>query len=160
MTYRSIFGSFCTATLDGHQMTLMLETLRSDETLDARSFGVRLLALVLRLNLTANDETADLPQIQSVIFLRLCRLQQPNCRRNQRAGTEVSLTSSSLLRLKNLRIFVALLGPNRFACSVSVNPGISPSPCFTTASASTLKSIPTIHPLTLFLLRSPVLLGL
>ena len=71
MTYRSIFGGLCTATLDGHQMSLMLETLWSDETLDARSFGVWFLALVLRLNLAANNETADLPKIQSVTSLKI-----------------------------------------------------------------------------------------
>ena len=58
-------------------MTLVLETLWSDETLDARSFGVWFLALVLRLNLTPNDKTADLPPDPvSHILATLFRLQQ------------------------------------------------------------------------------------
>ena len=43
-------------------MTLVLKTLRSDEALDAGSFGVRLLALALRLDFTTDDEFADLVQ--------------------------------------------------------------------------------------------------
>ena len=38
----------------------MLETLRGDQTLDLRSFGVRFLALALGLDFTTNDEFADL----------------------------------------------------------------------------------------------------
>lgn len=41
-------------------MTLVLETLRGDETLDAGGFGVRLLLFVLGLDFTADDESADL----------------------------------------------------------------------------------------------------
>ena len=41
-------------------VTLMLETLGSDKTLDTGSFGIWFLSLALRLNLTANDEAADL----------------------------------------------------------------------------------------------------
>ena len=41
-------------------MSLVLETLWSDETLDARSLGVWLGALLLRLDLTTNDELANL----------------------------------------------------------------------------------------------------
>ena len=62
MTYRSVLGRFRTTTLESHVVTLMLETLRGDETLDTRSFGIWFLPLALRLNLTANDEAADLSQ--------------------------------------------------------------------------------------------------
>lgn len=41
-------------------MTLVLKTLRSNETLDLRSLGVWLLALALWLNLTTDYELADL----------------------------------------------------------------------------------------------------
>ena len=41
-------------------MTLVLEALRSNETLDARGLGVRLGTLLLRLHLTTDDEFANL----------------------------------------------------------------------------------------------------
>lgn len=41
-------------------MALVLQTLRGDEALDLGSLGVRLCALLLRLNLTTDDELADL----------------------------------------------------------------------------------------------------
>jgi hypothetical protein len=41
-------------------VALVLETLRSNQTLDLRSLGVRLLALALGLDFTADDELADL----------------------------------------------------------------------------------------------------
>ena len=41
-------------------MTLVLETLGSDQALDARSLGVGLGTLLLGLDLTADDELADL----------------------------------------------------------------------------------------------------
>lgn len=41
-------------------MTLVLETLRSNEALDARSLGVGLGTLLLGLDLTTDDELADL----------------------------------------------------------------------------------------------------
>jgi len=41
-------------------VTLVLQTLGSDQTLDARSLGVRLLALTLGGDLAANDVLADL----------------------------------------------------------------------------------------------------
>lgn len=65
-------------------------------------------------------------------------------------------TSSSLLRLKNFRILVALLGPNLLGNTESVKPGISPSPCLTITKERTAISGPTIHPRTDFLRRSPV----
>jgi hypothetical protein len=55
-------------------VTLVLETLRSDETLDARSLGVWLGALLalLGLDLTADDELANLHYDRSVfVGLRL-----------------------------------------------------------------------------------------
>ena len=48
------------ATLKSHAMTLVLETLGSNETLDARSLGVWFLAFAFGLNFTTNDEFADL----------------------------------------------------------------------------------------------------
>lgn len=41
-------------------MTLVLETLGSDETLDAGCLGVGFFAFALGLNLAADDEFADL----------------------------------------------------------------------------------------------------
>ena len=41
-------------------MTFMLETLRSDEALDARGFRVGFFAFALGLDFTADDEFADL----------------------------------------------------------------------------------------------------
>jgi hypothetical protein len=41
-------------------VTLVLQALGSDQTLDARSLGVGLLALALGLDLAANDVLADL----------------------------------------------------------------------------------------------------
>lgn len=46
-------------------MTLVLETLGSDKTLDAGSFGVWLLAFALGLDFAADDEFADLFQHQN-----------------------------------------------------------------------------------------------
>ena len=44
-------------------MTLVLETLGGDETLDARCFCVWFLAFALGLDFTADDELADLDTI-------------------------------------------------------------------------------------------------
>jgi len=66
------------------------------------------------------------------------------------------LTSSSLVRLKSLRILVALLGPLILGFSVSVRPGRSLSPCLTMTRFNTDKSGLTIHPLTDLRLRSPL----
>ena len=57
-------------------MALVLETLGSDETLDARSLGVGLGTLSLGLDLTANDELADLDHNYISIGVRL-RLNPP-----------------------------------------------------------------------------------
>ena len=61
-TYGSILGGFRPAALECDPVALVLETLRSDETLDAWSLGVwlRVLLALLGLDLTANDELADL----------------------------------------------------------------------------------------------------
>ena len=59
-TYGSLFAGFALATLQRQSVTLMLETLRSDETLNARSLGVWLVAFTLGLDFTADDEFADL----------------------------------------------------------------------------------------------------
>jgi len=59
-TYSSIFGSLRVATLECDAVTLVLETLRSNQTLDLRSLGIWLLALALWLNLTTDNELADL----------------------------------------------------------------------------------------------------
>lgn len=60
LTYGSILLSLSTTALEGDSMSLVLETLGSDEALDAGSLGVGLLSLTLGLNLTADDELADL----------------------------------------------------------------------------------------------------
>ena len=59
-TYGSILGSFRVAALQSKTMTLVLKTLRSDQTLDLGGLGVRLLALTLRLNFTTNNKFTDL----------------------------------------------------------------------------------------------------
>lgn len=59
-TYRSVLAGFRPTTLECDPVPLVLETLRGDETLDARSLGVGLRALLLGLHLTANDKLADL----------------------------------------------------------------------------------------------------
>lgn len=46
--------------LECDAVALVLETLRSNQALDARSLGVRLLALGLWLDLTADNKLADL----------------------------------------------------------------------------------------------------
>jgi hypothetical protein len=48
------------AALESGTVTLVLETLGGDESLDARSLGVRGLALTLRLDLSSDNVLADL----------------------------------------------------------------------------------------------------
>ena len=55
-------------------------------------------------------------------------------------------TSSSLERLKSLRILLALLGPRRRGTVVSVRPGISFSPFFTMTKLRTLRLASTMQP--------------
>jgi hypothetical protein len=59
-TYSSILGSLSMAALECNTVALMLKTLGSDQTLDLGGLCVRLLALALGLDFTANDELADL----------------------------------------------------------------------------------------------------
>jgi hypothetical protein len=59
-TYGLILDLLSLAALERNAVTLVLEALGSDQTLDARSLGVGLLALALRLDLAANDVLADL----------------------------------------------------------------------------------------------------
>jgi hypothetical protein len=59
-TYGSILGSLRSAALECEPVTLVLETLRSNKTLDLGGLGVGLGALLLGLNLTTDDELADL----------------------------------------------------------------------------------------------------
>jgi hypothetical protein len=59
-TYGSILGSLSTAALECDPVALVLQTLRSNQTLDFGSLGVGLLAFTLGLNLTTDDELADL----------------------------------------------------------------------------------------------------
>jgi len=56
----SILGGLRAAALECDTVTLVLETLRSNETLDLGGLGVWLCALLLWLHLTANDELANL----------------------------------------------------------------------------------------------------
>ena len=50
-------------------MALVLQTLRSDQTLDLGSLGVGLLALALGLHLTTDDKLADLNLRISILAL-------------------------------------------------------------------------------------------
>jgi hypothetical protein len=59
-TYSSILGTLSVASLECDAVTLVLETLWGDETLDLWCLGVWLLALTLWLDLTTNDKLADL----------------------------------------------------------------------------------------------------
>merc|ERR1719319_934734 len=68
-------------------------------------------------------------------------------------------TSSSLVRLKSLRILLALLGPSLLGMVLSVRPGISASPFLTIAMERTAKLPSTMHPRTDLRLRSPVRRG-
>ena len=57
-TYGGVLGGLGTAALEGDAVTLVLETLRSNETLDPGSLGVWLGTLLLGLDLTTDDELA------------------------------------------------------------------------------------------------------
>jgi len=59
-TYGSILGLLSIAALECDAVALVLQTLGSNQTLDLRGLGVRLLALTLWLNLTTDNELADL----------------------------------------------------------------------------------------------------
>jgi hypothetical protein len=59
-TYGSILGGFRAAALECDAVALVLEALGSDQTLDLRCLGVGLRALLLGLNLAADNELANL----------------------------------------------------------------------------------------------------
>lgn len=59
-TYSSILDTLDLSTLECNTVTLVLETLGSDETLDLGGFGVWFLAFGFGLNFTADNEFADL----------------------------------------------------------------------------------------------------
>jgi hypothetical protein len=63
-TYSSILCSLSIAALERDAVTLMLETLGSNQSLDLRGLGVWLLALALGLDFTTNNKFADLNFIQ------------------------------------------------------------------------------------------------
>ena len=60
VTYGGVLDLLGLAALECDAVTLVLEALRSDEALDARSLGVWLGTLLLGLDLTTDDELADL----------------------------------------------------------------------------------------------------
>ena len=60
MTYGCVLDTLCLSALKGNTTTLVLETLRSNETLDLRCFGVWFLALALWLDFTTNHKLANL----------------------------------------------------------------------------------------------------
>lgn len=60
VTYGSVLGGLGLAALECDAVALVLETLGGDQTLDARSLGVGLGTLSLGLDLTTDDELADL----------------------------------------------------------------------------------------------------
>lgn len=70
-TYGSILGLLRVATLQCDAVTLVLKTLGSNQTLDLGGLGVWLLALTLWLNLTANDELADLKFGRTSLAIKL-----------------------------------------------------------------------------------------
>ena len=60
LTYGGVLGGLGLATLECDPVALVLEALRSDKTLDLGGLGVGLCALLLGLNLAADDELANL----------------------------------------------------------------------------------------------------
>jgi hypothetical protein len=60
LTYGLILDLLSLAALESNAVTLVLQALGSDQTLDAGSLGIRPLALALGLDLAANDVLADL----------------------------------------------------------------------------------------------------
>ena len=59
-TYGLVLDLLGLAALEGKTVTLVLETLGGDQSLDLGGLGVRLLALTLGLDLAADDVLADL----------------------------------------------------------------------------------------------------
>jgi hypothetical protein len=142
-----ILRSLCSSTLQCNSVSLVLETLWGDESLNLGSFGVWLFAFTLWLNFSSNDEFANMEVNTRPLYYNSYRFGGPY------------RTSSFLSRPKNLRILVARLGPSRFGWTTSVKPGMSPSPCLTMESASTDRSCATMQPRTDLRLRSPVRRG-
>jgi hypothetical protein len=71
-TYGSILGSLRATALECDPVALVLETLRSNQTLDLGGLGVWLGALLLGGNLTADDELADLETRLSALHPLFC----------------------------------------------------------------------------------------
>lgn len=59
-TYGSVLGSLRAAALECDPVALVLQALGSDQALDLGGLGVGLRALLLGLDLAADDELADL----------------------------------------------------------------------------------------------------
>ena len=60
VTYGSVLGRFSVTALECDPVALVLEALGSDQTLDLGCLGVGLRALLLGLNLAADNELANL----------------------------------------------------------------------------------------------------
>lgn len=67
-TYGLILDLLGLAALESKAVTLVLETLGSDESLDLGGLGVGLLVLTLGLDLAANDVLADLLGHDALVF--------------------------------------------------------------------------------------------
>lgn len=59
-TYSGIFGSLSVTALECDTVTLVLQTLGSNQTLNLGCFGIRLLALALGLDLPTDNKLSDL----------------------------------------------------------------------------------------------------
>jgi len=68
-TYGGVLARFGSAALECDPVALVLQALGSDQALDARSLGVWLRALLLGLDLTTNDEFADLHMSRSAMMV-------------------------------------------------------------------------------------------
>jgi hypothetical protein len=135
---RLLLGRFRTAALEGDAVTLALEALGSDQTLDLGGLGVFLLSLTLGGDGAADDEFSVLSN-----KLRLASHSITiKCTAVCVFPGDSYLTSSLGSRLKNLRMLVARLGPSLLGLTTSVRPGSSPSPCLTMLRAKTLRSRP------------------
>ena len=67
-TYRLILHLLGLAALERNAVTLVLQTLGCNQTLNAGSLGVRLLALTLGLDLATNDVLADLISLKRLQY--------------------------------------------------------------------------------------------
>jgi len=59
-TYSSVFSGLSPSPLESNPVALVLETLRSNQSLDLGSLGERFLALNLGLNIAADNVLANL----------------------------------------------------------------------------------------------------